>query len=120
MTQVFTLAAETFLQISLCDVTTVVDVEVMESKSHVCFSDCLPAINSDSQELSVVDLTIVVEIDALKDLVKFFFRHVKLLEASPDLTNLQSTRIVCVECSKGIAQLGEVERACIHLINKES
>ena len=120
MTQVFSLAAEAFLKISLCDVTTVVDVEVMESKSHVCFSDSLSTINSDSQELGVVDLTIVVEIDALKDLVKFFFRHVKLLEASPDLTNLQSTRIVCVECSKGIAQLGEIKRACIHLINKES
>jgi len=74
VSQVLALAAEALLKIGLRNETGVVNVEVMESESHVRLSDCPPAIHSHGKELSVVDFTIVVEVDALEDLIEFVFR----------------------------------------------
>ena len=71
--QMLALAAEALIQVCLGDKSGVVDVEVMERKSHIGFCDSSPAVDSNSEELTVVDLTIMVEIDALEDLIDFLF-----------------------------------------------
>ncbi len=69
--QMFSFAAETFLQVGLCDKARVVNVEVMESEEHVVIGDSLAPVNSHSKEFRVVDLAIMVEINALKHLIDF-------------------------------------------------
>ena len=76
MSKMLTLSAEALVEVLLSDEARVVDIEVMEGKGHVSLSDGLSAIDSDSEELSVVDLTIVVEIDTLEDLSNFSLAHV--------------------------------------------
>ena len=118
--QMLTLTTETLLQILLRDEAGVVDVEVMEGERQVSLRDGLPAVNSHSQELSVVDLTIVVEVNALEDIIDLLFGHVKLAEGSPDLAELQSAGIVLIQSSEGVPQLGEVESRGVDLIHEES
>lgn len=85
MRQMLTLTTEALLKVLLRNEASVVDVEMMESERQISLSDGLPAVNSHGQELSVVDLAIVIEVDALEDIVDLLFRHVKLAEGSPDL-----------------------------------
>ena len=76
MSKMLTLSAEALVEVLLSDEARVVDIEVMEGKGHVSLGDGLSAIDSDSEELSVVDLTIMVEIDTLEDLSNFSLAHV--------------------------------------------
>ena len=114
-----TLTAEALLQVCFGDETRVVDVEVVESEEQVLLRDGLSTVNGHSQELSVVDLTIVVEVNALEDIVDLLFGHVKLAEGSPDLAKLQGSGIVLVQSSEGVPQFGEVKGRGVDLIHKE-
>ena len=67
MIQMLALAAEALFEVSLSNVSRVVNVEVMECKSHIGVCNSSPAINSDSKELTVVDFAIMVEINTLED-----------------------------------------------------
>ena len=71
VTQVLALTAEALFQVRLSDKPSVVDVKVMERKSHICLRDSSSAVDSDSKELAIVDLAIMVEINALEDLINF-------------------------------------------------
>jgi hypothetical protein len=84
-------SAEALVQVIFCDKARVIDVEVMEGKGHVGFSEGSSTVDSDSKELSVVDLTIVVEIDAIEDLSNFCLRHVEPVESSFDLGKSQGS-----------------------------
>jgi len=70
--QVLALAAETLLKVLLRDVVRVVNVEVVESKDQVLLSDRLSAVHCHREELRVVDLSIVVEVNSLEELVDLF------------------------------------------------
>ena len=120
VSQVFTLAAEALLKVLLCDESRVVNVKVMESEVQISLSDCLSPVDCDCQELCVVNLSIVIEVNALKDFANFIFAHVELVESCSDFAQLQSARVVRVESSKRIPQLGKVESTRVHLVNKES
>ena len=96
MTQVLTLTAEALFQVRLSDKPSVVDVKVMERKSHICLRDSSSAVDSDSEELAIVDLAIMVEIDALEDLINFLLWHVELIESGPEFAELQCARAVRV------------------------
>ena len=61
----------------------------MEGKGKVSLSDSLPAIDGDGQELGVIDLSVMVEVNALEDLVDFLLRHLKLVEGGPDLVKVK-------------------------------
>ena len=115
----FSFTAETFLQVGLSDKARVVNVEVMESEEHVVISDCLASVNSHSQEFRVVDLTIMIEINALKHLIDFCCWHIELLEGSTDLTELQGARIIGIESSEGISEFREIECTRVNLVDEE-
>ena len=115
----FTLAAETFFQVLLCNVASIVNVEMMESKEHVVLSDCLSSVNSDGQELCIVDLAISIEVDPLEDAVGLLLAKVKFVERRSDLGNRQSARVVLVESAESVAKFGKVESASVDLIHKE-
>ena len=119
MRQVLTLPAEGLFKIGLCDESRIVNVEVMESKSHIGLRDCSSAVNGDGKELTVVDLTVSIKIDALKDLINFLFRHVQFIEGSPDLAEFQRAGTVGIECSESISQFGKIECASVNLVNQE-
>lgn len=76
VSEMLTLPAETLFQVLLGDITRVVDVEVVECKQHVSFSDGLPTVDCHCQELCVVNLSVVVKVNALKYLINLFFCHV--------------------------------------------
>ena len=120
MRQVLAFAAEALLQIGFRDEARVVNIEVMESESHISFRDSSPAVDSHSQELRVVDLTIMIEIYAFEDLIDFALRHVKLIERSSDFTELQRARVVSIKSPESVAQFSEVKGARVHLVNQES
>ena len=117
--QVLTLSAEGLFKIGLCDESGIVNVEVMESESHVGFRDCSSAVDGDGKELTVVDFTVSIKIDALKDLINFLLRHVQFIEGSPDLAKLQRARAVGIERSESISQFGKIKCASVHLVNQE-
>jgi len=114
------LAAEALLEIFLGNVARVVDVKVVEGKEHVGLCDCLSAVDGHSKELRVVDLSIVIEVDALKHLVDFILRHIQFVEGGPDLAQLESARVVGVEGAEGIAKSSKVEGSGVRLVHKES
>ena len=87
--QVLAFATEALFQVCLSDVSGVVNVEMMERKSHIRFCDSSPAVDSNSEELTVVDLTIMVEIDALEDLIDFCLVHIKLIEGGSELAEFE-------------------------------
>ena len=78
--EVLTLATETLCQVLFCDVACVVNIEVMECEGQVSLSDSLSAIDGDGQEFGVINLAVMVEINALEDLVYLFLGHLKLVE----------------------------------------
>ena len=94
--QVLALAAEALFQVCLGDESSVVDVEVMEGKSHIRFCDSSPAVDSNSEELTVVDLTIMVEIDALEDLINFLLWHIQLIEGGSELAQFECAWVIRV------------------------
>jgi len=59
-------AAEAFFEGRLGDETRVVDVKVMEGKKQVAFGYCLSAVDCHCEELSVVDLSVMIKVDALE------------------------------------------------------
>ena len=71
MGEVLALAAEALSQVFLCNVACVIDIEVMESESKIGLSDSLSAIDGDGQKFRIVDLAVMVEINALEDLINF-------------------------------------------------
>lgn len=113
------LSAEALLEVSFRDESRIVNVEMMEGECQVGLSDGLSAVDSDSKELGVVDLAIVVEIDSFEDLIDLLLRHVQLTEGSPNLAQLKCARVVFVKCAEGISQDSKVESARIDLIHKE-
>ena len=119
MGEVLALAAETLCQVLLRDVTCVVDIEVMEGEGQISLSDGLPAIDGDGQEFRIIDLTVMVEVDALEDLVDFLLGHLKLVEGGPDLVKVKIARVVCVKGTEGITELGEIESAGVDRVYKE-
>lgn len=70
------LSAEALLQVLLRDEPRVVNIEMMEGEGHIGLSDGSPTINGHGQELRVVDFTVVIEVDALEDLIDFILWHV--------------------------------------------
>ena len=91
VSEMLAFSAEALVQVFLSDKSRVIDVEVMESEGHVSFSEGSSTVDSDSKELSVVDLTIVVKIDAIEDLSNFCLRHVEPVESSFDLGKSQGS-----------------------------
>jgi len=115
--QMLTFSTEALLKIGFSDISTVINVEVMESESHVGVCDGLSAVDCHGEELSVVDLTIMVEVDALKDRIQFFFSHVQTIEGSSDFAQLKGTRVVSVHSSECITEFTEIESFCVRLID---
>ena len=109
MSEVLALAAETLCQVLLCDVACVVDIEVMEGEGQVGLGDCLSAIDGDGQEFGVIDLAVMVEINALEDLVYLFLGHLKLVEGGPYFVKVKVARVVGIKGTEGISELGEIE-----------
>ena len=91
----------------------------MEGKGKVSLSDSLPAIDGDGQELRVIDLSIMVEVNALEDLVDFLLRHLKLVEGGPDLVKVKVARVVCIKGTESVSELGEIEGAGVNRVHKE-
>ena len=89
MSQMLALAAEALLESRLGDETRVVDVKVMEGKEQIVFRDCLSAVDGHSEELCIVNFSVMIKVNTLKDLVYFLFRHVQLVESTPNLAQLQ-------------------------------
>ena len=96
------LSLEALLQVGLCDESGIVDIEMMEGEGQVSLCNCLSAINGNSKELSVIDLTIVIEINSLEDLIDLLFGHIQFTEGSPDLAKLKCARVVYIECAEGV------------------
>ena len=119
VSQVLAFASEALLQVRLRDVASVVNVEVVEGESHIGLRDGSPSVDSDSEELGIVDFTVVVEVDALEDLIDFALGHVQLIEGCSNLLKLQRARVVGVERSEGVSQLSEVKRARVNLVDEE-
>lgn len=115
----FAFSAETLLKVLFGDETGVVDVKVMEREMKVVLSNCLSAVYCHCEELGVVNLTVVVEVNSLENLVDFFWTHVQFVESSPDFTQLQSTRIVSVKCAERVSQFCEVESTGIDLVHQK-
>ena len=90
------LTAEALVQVCLGDKSGVVNVEVMERKSHIGFCDSSPAVDSNSEELTVVDLTIMVEIDALEDLIDFCFWHIQFIEGGSEFAQFERAWVIRV------------------------
>ena len=109
MGEVLALAAETLCQVLFCDVTSVVDIEMMEGEGEVSGSDSLSAIDGDGQEFGIVNLTVMVEINTLEDLVDLLLGHLKLVEGGPDLIKVKVARVVSIKGTEGISELGEIE-----------
>ena len=119
LAEMLTLTTEAFLQVSLGDVASVINVEVMERKQHIVLCDCLSTVDSDCKEFCVVDLTVMVKVNSFEDSIDLLFRHLKLVEGSTNLVDLKSARIVCIEGTESIAKLCKVECASINLIDQE-
>ena len=118
--QMLSLAAEALLEIFLGDAARVIDVKVVEGKEQVVLRNCLSAVNGHSEELSVVDLSIVVEVDAVKHLVDLILGHIQFVEGGPDLAQLEGARVVGVEGAEGIAKCSKIEGSGVRLVRKES
>ena len=117
--QVLALSAEGLLEICLCDETRIVNIEMVERKSHIGFRDGPSAIDGDCEELTVVDLTVSVKVDAFEDLINLVFRHVQFIEGGSDLAEFQSARAIGIERSECVSQLCEIECASVDLIDQE-
>ena len=117
--QVLTLSAEGLFKIRFSDEARVINIEMMERESHIGLRDGSSAVDRHSQELSVVDFSVSIEIDSLKDLINLLFGHVQLVEGSPDLAEFQRARTISIKCSERISQLCEIERASVDLVNEE-
>ena len=83
------LASEALGQILLCNKACVVNIEVMEGESNVCLSHGFSQIDGDGQEFSIIDLTVMIEINTLEDLVDLILGHQQLVEGSPDLIKIK-------------------------------
>ena len=69
----------------------------MESEGQVSLGDSLSAIDGDGQEFGVIDLTIMIEINALEDLVNLLLGHLELVEGGPDLVKVKVARVVSIK-----------------------
>lgn len=119
MRQMLALSTEALLKVLLRDETRVVNIKMMEGEGHVGLSDGSPTINGHGQELRVVDLTIVIEVDALENLIYFILWHVQLIKSSSNLRKLKSARVVRIERSERVSQLSEIKSARIDLVDQE-
>ena len=119
VSQVLAFSAEALFQVLLCDISRVLNIEVVEGKRQVGLCDCLPAVDGDCEELGVVDLAVVIEVDSFEYLIDFLFAHVQLVKGLSDLAELQSARVVLVECAEGVSKEFEVELAGVGLGDKE-
>ena len=91
----------------------------MESEGQVSLGDSLSAIDGDGQEFGVIDLTIMIEINALEDLVNLLLGHLELVEGGPDLVKVKVARVVSIKGTEGISELGEIESTGVDRVNKE-
>ena len=91
VSHVLALSAEALFQVGFCDVARVVDIEVMEGEDHVSVGDGLSAVDSDGEEFSVVDLTVVVEVNPLENTVNLLLTQIQIIESSPDLGKCKSS-----------------------------
>ena len=115
----FAFTSEALLQVCLGDEASVVDVEVMERKSHIRFCESSSTVDSNREELTVVDLTIMVEIDALEDLIDFLLRHIQFIEGGSELAEFECARIVRVQRSERIAEFFKIKSTRVNLIDQE-
>ena len=60
----------------------------MEGKCKVGLSDSSSSVNCHSEELRIVNLTIVIEVDALENLIDLLGRHIELIEGISNLAQL--------------------------------
>ena len=94
---VFAFSLEAFDQVLSADETSVVDIEVMEGESKVLRRHNGSLFSCDRKELGVVDLTIMVIIQLLKELNDLGLRQVGTAEALSNLLQTQSTRVLGIK-----------------------
>jgi len=92
----FAFATEALLKIFDCDIASVVDIKVMEGEDHIGLSDGPASVDCHSQEFCVVDVSIMVEVHASKNLVNLLLRHLKLIESCANFMNLKRSRIIYI------------------------
>ena len=61
----------------------------MKGKSKVCLSHGFSKIDGDGQEFSIVNLTIMIEINTLENLVDLILGHQQLFKGSPDFIKVK-------------------------------
>lgn len=105
----FALATEAFFEVLSGDEASVVDVKVMECEQHIVLCDGLAPVNCDGQELGVINLTVVVEVYSLENLINFGLGHIELVKSLTNLCNFQRARVVSVESAERIAKLRKVK-----------
>jgi len=76
---------EAFFEVLESNDSGVVDIEVMECELQVGFCDSSLAIDADSKELGVVDLSIMVQIDVVENLVELCGWNVHVTERFTNL-----------------------------------
>lgn len=117
--QVLALSTEALFEVCFSDEARIIDVKMMEGKSQVGRSDGLLAIDSDCEELRIVNLSIMVEVNSFEDLTDLFLVHVQLTEGCPDFAELQCSRVIRVKSTERIFQKLKVECASVRLVDEE-
>ena len=92
----------------------------MEGKEHVLLGDSLSTISCDGKEFSVVNLSVMIEINTIEDCIDLLFSHRSLAEGSLDLSNMQAARVIRIKHTERKEKLAEIEGARVDLIYKIS
>lgn len=70
----FSLSFEALYKIVTSNVATIINIEVMECEVQIGFCKCLLFVDGYSQEFRVLNLTIIIQINFLKNVIKLVFR----------------------------------------------